>query len=109
MNVLFSPEVEDYLFELSEILYQKEYFGFKDSAVEYVRKLILEIRDTLPISKKRPAPAYFERYGKNLYYTSFRVNKNSQWYAFFSTYIQNGEIIYLVRYISNNHVVTQYL
>lgn len=28
MKVLFLPEVENYLFELTEILYQKEYFGF---------------------------------------------------------------------------------
>ncbi|MDO5665833.1 MAG: hypothetical protein Q4G63_11340 [Bacteroidia bacterium] len=83
MKVLFSPEVEDYLFELSETLYKKGYFGFKDSAVAYVRNLVLEIKNTLPISTKRPAPPYFERYRKNLYYASFRTNKNSQWYAFF--------------------------
>jgi len=36
MKVLFLPEVENYLFEITEILYQKEYFGFKESAVKYV-------------------------------------------------------------------------
>ncbi|SEA52538.1 hypothetical protein SAMN05216331_1786, partial [Porphyromonadaceae bacterium KH3R12] len=36
MRVLFLPEVENYLFELTEILYKKEYFGFKERAVKYV-------------------------------------------------------------------------
>jgi len=33
---------------MEEILYEKEYFGFEDSAIQYVRELIFEIRDTLP-------------------------------------------------------------
>ena len=33
MKILFLPEVEDYLFELVETLYDKEYFGFKESAM----------------------------------------------------------------------------
>jgi hypothetical protein len=59
MSVIFSPEVEDYLFELTEILYQKEYFGFKNSAIQYIESLILEIRDHLPTCPKRIAPEYF--------------------------------------------------
>lgn len=109
MNVLYSPEVEDYLFELTEMLYQKEYFGFKDAATGYVRRLVFKIQNTLPISVKKLAPPYFNRYGKNLFYASFRMNKNSVWYVFFKTYSLNGKTIYLVRYISNNHVIAQHL
>ena len=42
-------------------------------------------------------------------YASFRKNKETQWYVFFNTYRQDGEIIYLIRYISNNHVIAQFL
>jgi len=42
MKIVFSPKVEDYLFELIEILYDKEYFGFKESATSYVKELIQE-------------------------------------------------------------------
>ncbi len=109
MKVIFSPEVEDFLFELSEILFEKNYFGFKESAVQYVTDLVLQIRDSLPNSVKRQAPEYFNKYGKNLYYALFRTSKNTQWYAFFSTYQLNDEIVYVVRYISNNHVIAKYL
>lgn len=44
MKILFLPEVEDYLYELIEILYSKEYFGFKESAINYVVELENDIR-----------------------------------------------------------------
>lgn len=108
MKVLFAPEVRAYFRELAEILFDKEYFGFEESAVRYVRELIFEIRDNLPVSMKYPAPSYFSRFGSDLYYASFRRNKSTQWYAFFQLYEENGELIYLVKYITNNHVSAQY-
>ena len=109
MKVLFSPEVRLYFRELTDILFEKEYFGFEDSAVQYVRDLIFEIRDTLPKCNKKLAPVYFNRYGKNMYYAAFRKNKRTQWYVFFTQFKDNDEIIYLVRYMSNNHMIAQYL
>jgi len=38
MKVLFLPEVEGYLFEVTETLYEKECFGFKENATKYVRE-----------------------------------------------------------------------
>ena len=49
------------------------------------------------------------RYGKDLYYAVFPKNNRTTWYAFFTKYKENGEIIYLVRYIGNNHTIAQYL
>ncbi|WP_423128543.1 hypothetical protein [Gaoshiqia sp. Z1-71] len=109
MRVVFLPKVEDYLVELSEILYQKEYFGFRESAVEYITKLVHDINTTLHSRLKKPAPNYFNRYGIGMYYASFPKGKATQWYVFFTQYKQNGETIYLVRYITNNHVAAQYL
>jgi hypothetical protein len=71
MKVLFLPEVEDYLFELIEILYHKEYFGFKESAISYVVDLENDIKNLLPIKVKRPAPTYFDKFGKKLLYAVF--------------------------------------
>lgn len=48
-------------------------------------------------------------YGKDLYYATFKKNKHTQWYVFFNVYEKKEETIYLVRYISNNHVISQYL
>ena len=43
MIVLFLPEIRQYFKELEDILLEKEYFSFEESAVQYVRKLILDI------------------------------------------------------------------
>lgn len=109
MKVLFLPEVRQYFQELEDILFEKEYFGFEESAVQYVRELIWDIEDTLPMRASKIAPPYFGRYGKNMYYAMFRKSKTTQWYAFFTKYQEKGEMIYLVRYISNNHVIARYL
>ena len=109
MKVLFSPAVRMYFRELEDILYEMEYFGFEDSAIQYVRSLIFDIEKYLHTSAKRKAPIYFERYGKNMYYSVFWKNRRTQWYAFFTVYEDNGALIYYVRYISNNHVIAQYL
>jgi hypothetical protein len=109
MKVFFLPEVEDYLFELVEILYQKEYFGFKESAVNYVTDLENDIRTNLINKIKRPAPPLFSRYGINMLYAVFPKNKVTQWYVFFNVSRHNGETIAFVRYISNNHMIAQFL
>jgi hypothetical protein len=109
MKVLFLPEVEDYLYGLMEVLYRKEYFGFKESAFEYVADLKNDIETTIHTHQKRLAPPYFERYGKNMHYAVFSRNRQTQWYVFFTVYGHKGEIVCLVRYISNNHVIAQYL
>jgi len=109
MNVIFSPEVEEYLFELTEILYEKGYFGFKESAVQYVKDLISDIRANLPTSVKRTAPDYFSKYGSKLLFSMFKKSKTTQWYVFFNLYEDRGELTYLVRYVSNNHIIAQYL
>ena len=36
-------------------------------------------------------------------------NKHTSWYVFFKTSWENGEEIYKVRYIANNHSVAQHL
>ena len=109
MRVLFLPEVRLYLQDLQDILFEKEYFGFEESAVRYVRTLILEIEKDLPTRPAKIAPSRFGRYGTNLRYASFRKNGNTQWYVFFNRYQENDEIVYVIRYISNNHVIAQYL
>jgi len=109
MQVVFLPEVIDYLEELSIILYKKGYFSFENTALNYVTELYDEIVTTLPNRLRKPAPQYFDKYGKGMYYVAFKKNKRTSWYAFFRIYEENGKRIYQVRYIANNHTVTQHL
>jgi hypothetical protein len=108
MKVLAIPEVRQYLKELSFILYEMDYFSYLQTAEKYVEELFEDIETNLPKHPKRLAPPYFERYGKAMYYAIFRKNKQTQWYVFFNIYQNSGALIYLVRYISNNHVIAKY-
>ena len=107
MRVLVLPEVRQYLSELTWVLFDNDYFGFLESAEDYVESLFEDIKTTLPNRQKRPAPPYFQRYGKNMFYATFRKSKHTQWYVFFNIYEKDGTLTYLVRYIGNNHVVAK--
>ena len=109
MNVIFLPEVRQYYDELEQILYDKGYFSYKELSKKYVKELIGDISATLPKRRHKPAPPYFDRYGDDMQYAVFRKNRRTSWYAFFETYLENGKVYYLVRYIANNHTIAQYL
>jgi hypothetical protein len=109
MRIIFLPETLDYFNELTTILYEKEYFGFEESALLYVDSLIDDIKKSLHTKVKKKAPSFFDKYGKEMQYATFRKSKNTQWFVFFTIYESSGELVYLVRYISNNHVVSHHL
>ncbi len=54
MRIVFLPETLKYFNDLSTILYQKEYFGFEESALAYVDSLLDDIKKSLhtKLSKK---------------------------------------------------------
>ncbi|MDR2969655.1 MAG: hypothetical protein LBV32_08645 [Tannerellaceae bacterium] len=109
MRVVVLPEVVDYLIELSDILYEKEYFGFEETAIKYTDALFDAIQNELPHKSPKPAPPYFERFGTGMYYATFKWNKGTSWYVFFNIFRYDTEIIYYVRHINNNHMIAQYL
>jgi len=109
MKVLAIPEVQVYVQKLVFILFEKGYFSYEDNAKKYVKDLYDSIKTSLPTHSYKPAPKYFDKYGKNMKYASFPKNKHTMWYVFFTTYKENDEEIYLVRYIANNHTVAQHL
>jgi hypothetical protein len=109
MKVIFTQAVLDYLENLVIVLYQREYFGFLDSSSRYVEELLHSIRATLPMCVHKPAPSYFDYWGENMEYAVFKKSKHTSWYAFFRVYWENGEEIFQVRYIANNHIIAQHL
>ena len=109
MNVIILPEVLEYLDEVVFIFYEKQYFGFLDTSIQYIDELIDEMKKTLPLRIHKPAPPYFDRYGIGMFYAVFKKNKRTSWYAFFRIYEDNGERIYQIRHIANNHTVAQHL
>jgi hypothetical protein len=109
MKVLVVPEVQVYMQKLVFILFEKGYFSYEDNARKYVKELYDDFKTNLPTRSHKPAPKHFDTYGKNMKYAGFPKNKRTTWYVFFTTYMENGEEIYLVRYIANNHTIAQYL
>ncbi|MCC8035374.1 MAG: hypothetical protein LIO77_05505 [Rikenellaceae bacterium] len=110
MKVLYLPEIVDQFEELSEILYRLDYFGLRETAKKYVDDLIDEIEASIETRPRRIAPPYFDKYGKGMQYMWFNLhNSSTQWFVFFTVYQEDGETIYLVRYLGTNHVVTQHL
>lgn len=105
MKVLFAPEVEEDLYELIEVLVEKEYLGTYPFAISYVEDLIADIQQNIQTKLKKKAPAFFERYGKNMLYVTYQRNPNTTWYIFFSV----DEDTYFIKYITNNHVSGQYI
>ncbi|MDR2204593.1 MAG: hypothetical protein LBE36_00290 [Flavobacteriaceae bacterium] len=109
-NVRFAPKTRDYLENLVTVLFQKEYFSWLDTSEKYVRTLIDDILTNLPNRLHKRAPEHYAKYGEDLHYVSFIKNKHTSWYVFFTKYQdENHQIIYLIRYIGNNHTEAQYL
>jgi uncharacterized protein YkuJ len=109
MKVIFIPEVRLYIQDLEYKLYLNHYFGSKESAHEYADWLLDAIQTDLHNLTHKEATPYFDRYGEGMRYVTFRKNKHTHWYVFFNTYEVDGEVVFLVRYINNNHSIAQYL
>ena len=105
MRIIFAPEVEEDLHDLIEILIVKGYLGTYAFAISYVEDLIIDIQQNIHTKLKKKAPAFFERYGKDMQYITYQRNANTTWYIFFSII----EDTYFIKYITNNHVSGQYL
>lgn len=104
MKVAYHPQVIDFLEQLTFTLYEEQYFGFYETACEYVDKMIDYISNNIHIRRHCKAPSYFESYGKNMLFITYQPNKQTTWYILFN--INNNR--YLVRYITNNHVSGHY-
>ncbi len=109
MKVIFIPEVRLYLQELVHILYYNNYFDSEEASRRYAQELWNDITTRLPNMPKKDAPPTFNRFGMGMSYASFRKNKHTYWYVFFAEYEIEGDVVFQVRYMTNNHVIAQYL
>jgi len=82
-QIIFSKKVELYLNELMLLLFEKDYFGFPDSAKSYVDLLISFAEQHIGILHGKDAPAFFQRFGYDLKYITFHANKRTSWYIFY--------------------------
>lgn len=95
--VHYSEEVETYLNQLIDILFEKEYFGFKEDAQIYVAKIKWFIDDNISVYPPKKVPIELKEFGEK--YILYKANPQTTWYIF---YIQD-EHRFLIKFITNNH------
>ena len=97
IEVVFTPQVIEYLDDLVRVLYKKEYFGFIESAEEYVSKIYDAVPENIKSSTHKLTPKSLKHLGFN--YIFYNSNNRTTWYIFFEKRNQN----YLITGIINNH------
>ncbi|WP_076768789.1 hypothetical protein [Chryseobacterium sp. FH1] len=95
--IFYSDEFESQFNEIIDVLYKKEYLGFKESALDYGDRIYDFIFKNInkPISKL--SPKAFQKFGE--YYIKYKANENTTWYIFFD----RKDNRFLVNHILNNH------
>lgn len=77
MKVLFAPEVEEDLYELIEVLIEKDYLGTYPFAISYVEELMADIQQNIHSKLKKKASLFFERYGEDMHSVTYQRNSNT--------------------------------
>jgi hypothetical protein len=103
-EVIYEENVKLFLKELVILLFEKGYFSFPDEAKAYVDCLICYAEQYAGRISGKDAPPYFNRYGSNLKYITYKANKTTSWYILY----QQRDNIFLIRHITNNHVAAHY-
>jgi len=96
-KIIVKKEVLLFLDELITTLVESEYFGFAESAKDYVNKLYDAIYNDLPGLMHHVTPDKLKQYGS--YYAKIKSNKRTTWYVFFDKRSNR----YFVEFIANNH------
>ena len=83
--------------DLVRILYKKEYFGFIESAEDYVSKIDDSMDENIRLSPQKITPQKLKYLGVN--YIFYKSNAKTTWFVFFEKEKNN----YLITGILNNH------
>jgi len=77
VNESYHKQVVVYLNELVDVLYERNYFGFKESAYDYVDWILDRIESNIAVSPSKTAPEHFSKYGKSLLYQFEKKHPNN--------------------------------
>lgn len=93
-KIVISEDAVNRLNELIRILFDEDYFGFMETAIEYAQK-IYNFIETIPTQQQKPTQN--SRHGS--FYCRYKANNRTDWYILFD----KEQDQYLVRNIINNH------
>lgn len=97
IEVIFTPSTIRYLDDLVNILYKKEYFGFIESAEEYVSAIYDAVPERIKKTSHKKTPMSIQYLGLN--YVFYKANTRTTWYIFFEKRDKN----YLITGVLNNN------
>ena len=104
-EVVYTELATELTNDLVSILYEENYFGFLESALDYVTKMKIFTDQNINILPHLTAPEYFSKYQSGMKYIAYQANKRTTWYIFFKQF----ENRFLIYYITNNHFEGQYI
>lgn len=67
-KVKFDNLALSYLYDLTKLLFEKEYFSFIETADKYIEDIVAFILKNIHILPHKKTPAHFSRYGKVVLY-----------------------------------------
>lgn len=97
IEIIVTPNVISFLDDLVQVLYKKEYFGFIESAEDYVSEIYDSIDENVRFSSHKKTPLKLKYLGSN--YIFYKANNRTIWFIFFEKQDNN----YLITGILNNH------
>ncbi|MDQ1164281.1 hypothetical protein [Flavobacterium sp. SORGH_AS_0622] len=97
IEVIYTSSVIHYLDDLVVTMYKKEYFGFIQSAEEYVSHIYDAIPERIKKISHKKTPKSLQYLGLN--YIFYKPNARTTWYVFFEKRDQS----YLITAIINNN------
>ncbi len=98
VKVKYLPEIENLINDLSNLLFQREYFSYYEYALNYVDKLTFFIEKEMVDFPHKLSPYPLNKFGT--YYAFYKPNNRTTWYIFF----EKNKNHYLITHISNNHI-----
>lgn len=97
IEVIFTSDVILFLDDLVITLYKEEYFGFIESAEEYVSNIYDAVPERIKKAPHKKTPETLQYLGSD--YIFYKPNPKTTWYIFFEKRDQN----YLITGIINNY------
>jgi len=96
--VRFNPSVLLYLNELVDVLFYENYFSIRESAIDYVIRLIDFAESKIVKKQHYAAPKTICHHGSWLIH--FNISQKTTWYFVFE---KSADHRYLVTYVFNNY------
>lgn len=95
--IQYSEEVEFFLNDLIDILFDNEYLGFQEDALNYVIKIVEFINQNISTYPSKTTPLNLTQFGEK--FILYKANAQTSWYIFFD----QNEHKFLIKFITNNH------